>query len=271
MGLSPGLDFETQIFSKPNAAELLTKALSKPGYRPERIHVGANTDPYQPLEKTQKITRHVLEVLDAFSHPVSIITKSALVVRDMDILSRMASRGLVKVYISVTTLDRSLARAMEPRAATPARRLWTLQQLASAGIRTGVGFAPAIPGLNDHEMEAVLAAAAQAGAREAMYVALRLPREIKDLFYEWLDASRPQQAMKIRSLIRQIRGGRDYDAVWGSRMRGEGPVAKMLSQRFTLACARLGLNRDRMTQRQDLFRVPAGGTEQLDLFATVRN
>jgi DNA repair photolyase len=267
MGLSPGLDFESKLFFKPDAAKLLETALSKPGYKVDRVHIGANTDPYQPAERKLGVTRAVLKVLDAFNHPTSLITKSALVVRDLDILSAMAERGLVKVFVSVTTLDRALARAMEPRAATPERRISALRQLAAAGVPCGVGFAPCIPGLNDHEMEAVLERAAEAGVKEAMYVALRLPREIKDLFREWLEAARPDRAKRVMSLVRQMRGGLDYDPQWGSRMRGQGPIADLMSRRFTLACDRLGLNRDRFIQRADLFRVPATPKPQLDLFA----
>ena len=234
MGLSPGLDFETKLFFKPNAAKLLETELSKPSYKVARVHIGGNTDPYQPAEKTLRITRSVLKVLDAFNHPLSLITKSALVVRDLDILAPMAERGLVKVFVSVTTLDRALARAMEPRAATPERRIWALKECTAASVPTGVGFAPAIPGLNDHEMEAVLERAAGVGVKEAMYVVLRLPREIKDLFREWLEAVRPDRAKKVMSLVRQMRGGLDYDAQWGSRMKGQGPIADLMSRRFGL-------------------------------------
>jgi DNA repair photolyase len=216
--------------------------------------------------KTLRITRGVLKVLDTFNHPLSLITKSALVVRDLDILAPMAERGLVKVFISVTTLDRALARAMEPRAATPDRRIWALQQCTAASVPTGVGFAPAIPGLNDHEMEAVLERAAGVGVKEAMYVALRLPREIKDLFREWLETARPDRAKKVMSLVRQMRGGLDYDAQWGSRMRGQGPIADLMSRRFALTCERLGLNKARFAQRTDLFRPPQRRSNQMELF-----
>ncbi len=266
MGLSPGLDFESKLFFKPDAARLLEKELSKKNYAVDRVHIGGNTDPYQPAERKLQITRSVLQVLDRFNHPTSIITKSALVVRDLDILGPMAERGLVKVYVSITTLDRRLARSMEPRASTPERRLWALKALHQARVPTGVGFAPAIPGLNDHEMERVLERAAEAGADEAMFVVLRLPLEIKDLFREWLEAERPDAARKVMSLVRQMRGGKDYDAVWGQRMRGQGPIADLLSRRFQVACARLGLNQTHFRQRSDLFRVPQGARTQLDLF-----
>ncbi len=266
MGLSPGLDFESKLFFKPDAARLLEKELSRKNYAVDRVHIGGNTDPYQPTERKLQITRGVLQVLDRFNHPTSIITKSALVVRDLDILGPMAERGLVKVFVSITTLDRALARSMEPRASTPERRLWALQALSRAGVPTGVGFAPAIPGLNDHEMERVLERGAEAGAAEAMFVVLRLPLEIKDLFREWLEAERPDAAKKVMSLVRQMRGGKDYDAVWGQRMRGQGPIADLLSRRFQVACARHGLNRAPFGQRSDLFRVPQAARTQLDLF-----
>jgi DNA repair photolyase len=267
MGLSPGLDFETRLFYKPNAAALLEAELSKPAYKVDRLHIGANTDPYQPAERALQTTRAVLKVLDAFNHPASLITKSGLIVRDLDLLAPMAERGLVKVMISITTLDRALARAMEPRAATPDRRLWALQTLAAAGVPTAVAFAPAIPGLNDHEMEAVLEGSAAAGAREAMFVSLRLPLEIKALFQEWLNAALPDRARRVMSLVRQMRGGRDYDPQWGSRMRGQGPIADLLSRRFALACDRLGLNQTPVTLRRDLFRPPPKPKDQLELFS----
>ena len=266
MGLSPGVDFETKLFFKPEAAQLLERELSKTGYRPAPVHIGGNTDPYQPIEKQLRITRGVLEVLDRFNHPLSIITKSALIGRDADILGAMGRRGLARAYVSITTLDRKLARAMEPRAATPERRLQAIRTLADAGCPVGVGFAPVIPGLNDHEMEAVLERAVEAGATSAMFVVLRLPLEIKDLFAEWLEAERPDRAKRVLSLIRQMRGGRDYDPQWGSRMIGSGPIADLVAKRFDLACARLGLNRERWPMRLDLFKVPPSARPQMDLF-----
>ncbi len=267
MGLSPGLDFESRLFFKPDAAVLLEAELSKPTYRPQRIHIGANTDPYQPIERELKITRQVLEVLDRFNHPVSLITKSNLIVRDSDILGRMAARGLAKAYVSVTTLDRKLARDMEPRAVTPTRRLEALKALSAAGVPCGVGFAPVVPGLNDHELEAVLEAGAAAGASEAMYVMLRLPLEIKDLFREWLQDARPDRAARVMSLVRQVRGGREYDADWGSRMKGGGPYAALIAQRFNAACRRYGLNRERFEQDVGQFERPPRAGDQADLFA----
>ena len=266
MGLSPGVDFETRLFFKPEAALLLEKELSKPSYRPKVIHIGGNTDPYQPSERSLRITRGVLEVMDRFSHPMSVITKSALIARDVDILAALARRDLVRASVSITTLDRKLARAMEPRAATPEKRLAAVKVLAEAGVPVGVGFAPVIPGLNDHEMEQVLERAAEAGATSAMYVTLRLPLEIKDLFREWLEAERPDRAKRVMSLVRQMRGGRDYDPQWGARMIGHGPIAELIGKRFHLATARLGLNLERRPLRTDLFTVPKKPQAQMELF-----
>jgi DNA repair photolyase len=265
MGLSPGIDFETRLFFKPEAARLLEKELSSPSYRCERIQLGANTDPYQPIERKLLITREILKVLARFKNPVTITTKSALVARDIDILGPMAEGRLTSVAVSVTTLDRKLARAMEPRASTPERRLWAIRQLADAGVPVIVSFAPVIPGLNDHELEEVLERAKECGARHATYVAIRLPWEIKDLFREWLEAERPDRAKRVISLIRQMRGGRDYDPTFGKRGRGEGPVAAVISRRFKLAKTRFGL--DAPFQDLDLtqFRRTAGGS-QLELF-----
>lgn len=266
MGLSPGLDFETKLFFKPDAAKLLEKELSKPGYRCERIHIGGNTDPYQPAERKLKITRGLLEVLDRFNHPLSIITKSNLIARDADILGRMAERRLATAALSITTLDRSLARAMEPRCATPAKRLEAISRLAEAGVPTGLSFAPVIPGLNDHELEAVLEAGKAAGASYAHYTLLRLPMEIKDLFREWLEEARPDRAARVMSLVRQARGGLDYDPRWGSRMVGQGPVADLVRVRFQVAAKRLGLHgtQDRHDTRS--FQVPPKAGDQLTLF-----
>lgn len=266
LGLSPGQDFETRIFFKPEAARLLEAEFSHPRYRPKRIHIGGDTDPYQPAEKALEITRSVLQVMNRFNHPVSIITKSNLITRDLDILSGLAARGLASVCISITTLDRKLARDMEPRAATPERRLDAIRKLASAGVPVMVGFAPVIPGLNDHELEAVLETAAEAGATRAMYVTLRLPHEIKDLFREWLADARPDRAQRVMSLVRQARGGRDYDAEWGSRMKGKGPLADLIAQRFAAACRRHRLNLDRPEAELSLFRVPPRPGDQLSLF-----
>ena len=267
MGLSPGVDFETRLFFKPDAARLLEGELSRKGYVCKSVQIGGNTDPYQPAERRLGITRSVLEVLEQFGHPLSIITKSALIGRDADILGRMSRAGLARAFVSVTTLDRGLARAMEPRAATPERRLEAVRALASAGVPTGVVFAPVIPGLNDHELEAVLARAAQAGATAAGYVVLRLPLEIKDLFREWLEAERPDRARRVMSLVRQMHGGKDYNAQWSQRLKGRGPVADLVARRFERACAEHGLARTRPPLRTDLFRPPPQAGEQMEMFA----
>jgi DNA repair photolyase len=265
LGLSPGADFESRLFAKPNAADLLAKELSAPGYVPRVIAMGTNTDPYQPLEKKMRITRSILEVLRDFHHPVAIVTKSPLILRDLDILSEMAAMGLAKAALSVTTLDRHLARTMEPRAGTPARRLQAIAALAEAGIPAGVMFAPAIPALNDHEMEAVLTAAAEAGARSAGYVLLRLPLEIKDLFREWLDQQVPGRAKHVMALIRQMRGGKDYDSQWNTRMKGTGPYAQMMARRFQMAVKKLGLNREPRSLTINNFRRPPRIGDQMSL------
>jgi DNA repair photolyase len=266
LGLSPGLDFETRLFFKPDAAALLERELGRRGYRPALLQLGANTDPYQPIERKLRITREILKVLARHKHPVAITTKSALVTRDIDILAPMAAENLACVAVSVTTLDRKLARAMEPRAATPERRIEAIRTLSKAGVPTLVGFAPAIPGLNDHEMEAVLERGAEAGAVSAYFTVLRLPLEIKDLFREWLDAERPDRAARVMSLVRQMRGGKDYDAEWGKRMHGEGPIADLLAQRFRLARRKSGLDRPRAPLDVTRFRKPPEDSRQLELF-----
>jgi DNA repair photolyase len=267
MGLSPGVDFESKLFFKPNAAAVLERELSAKRYVCKTIHVGGNTDPYQPTERSQRITRSVLEVMERFNQPFSIITKSALITRDADILSRMGRAGLARAFVSITTLDRKLARAMEPRAATPERRLDAVRQLADAGAVVGVLFAPVIPGLNDHELESVLERAKAAGASSAGYVVLRLPLEIKDLFREWLEAERPDRASRVMSLVRQMRGGKDYDPEWSQRMKGRGPVADMIRQRFDRAVRSLGLASERTPLRTDLFAIPPSAGDQLKLFS----
>ena len=266
MGLSPGLDFESRLFFKPEGPRLLEQELAARRYVCKRIHIGGNTDPYQPVERTQKITRGLLEVLQLFNQPFSIITKSNLITRDLDILGPMGRDGLASAFVSITTLDRDLARTMEPRAATPARRLDAVKRLADAGVPVGVGFAPVIPGLNDHELEAVLEAAAKAGATTAMYVTLRLPLEIKDLFQEWLADARPDRAARVMSLVRQTRGGKDYDADWSQRMKGTGPVADLISARFKAAVKRYGLDGPRHDLDVTKFKVPADARAQLELF-----
>ena len=256
MGLSPGLDFESRLFVKPDAAKLLEKELAEPGYQPATIAIGTNTDPYQPIERRYKIMREILKVLSETGHPVGIVTKSALIVRDIDILQDMAERGLAKVALSVTTLDRKLARAMEPRAATPAKRLETIEALASAGIPVTVMTAPVIPALNDMELERLLEAGSAAGAREAGYVLLRLPGEVAGLFREWLLNHYPDQYRHVMSVMQSMRGGQDYKAQWGERMRGSGPYAWMIGRRFEVAARKLGLNQQKLQLRTDLFRPP---------------
>jgi DNA repair photolyase len=266
LGLSPGIDFETKLFFKPDAARLLERELSKPGYVPAHIQLGANTDPYQPAERKLGITRGVLEVMARFRHPVGITTKNALVTRDIDLLADLARDNLAAVSMSVTSLDRALARAMEPRASTPERRLDAIRQLSAAGIPTLIGVAPIIPGLNDHEIEAVLARGAEAGAVQGHHTVLRLPLEIKDLFREWLAAERPDRAARVMSLVRQMRGGKDYDPAWGKRMKGEGPVAELIGRRVRIACRKLGLDQDRLKLDVTRFRVPPKRGDQMDLF-----
>jgi DNA repair photolyase len=266
LGLSPGLDFETKLFAKTNAAEALTRELADPRYAMRTIAIGTNTDPYQPIERRYRIMRRILEVLSAANHPVGIVTKSALVLRDLDLLSSMAERGLVKVALSVTTLDRKLARAMEPRASTPDNRLDTLERLVAAGVPTSVMVAPVVPGLTDMELERILERAAAAGVRQAGYVLLRLPLEIGDLFTEWLQANCPDRANRVLSLMRSTRGGKLYEAKWGERMTGEGPYAWMIGRRFELAAERLGLNEAAVELRTDLFTPPTLPGQQLKLF-----
>jgi len=265
MGMSPGLDFEAKLFAKPDAPKLLERELGKQGYVPRTIAIGTNTDPYQPIEKTWRITRQILEVLEAHDHPVGIVTKSALVTRDIDILSRMAEKSLVKVALSVTTLDKKLARSMEPRTSTPPRRLQAMRALHDAGIPVSVMVAPVIPGLNDHEMERILDSARAAGAREAGYVILRLPLEVSPLFKDWLLRNYPDRYRHVISLIRSMRDGKDYDAEWGKRMKGAGPYAWQIGRRFEMTARRLGLNSRRQSLRTDLFSAPNGAARQLEL------
>jgi DNA repair photolyase len=266
LDLSPGLDFESRIFSKPEGPQRLREAFRKRGYRPEVTVLGANTDPYQPVERELGITRGLLEVFREFHHPVSIVTKGALVMRDLDLLGPLAAEGLASVFLSVTSLDRRLARTMEPRAATPERRLEAIRALSGAGVPVGVLAAPMIPAINDHELERILQAAHAAGARQAGFVFLRLPLEIKELFEGWLQEHFPARKDHVLSLIRQARGGKLYDAEWGTRMRGTGPYAALLEQRFAAACARLGFGDRSVVLRTDLFQVPPEAGDQLKLF-----
>jgi DNA repair photolyase len=266
LGLSPGLDFESKLFMKPNAPELLERELSAPDYSPKTIAIGTNTDPYQPIERRYQIMRRILEVLDRAGHPVGIVTKSALVLRDLDILTRMAKRDLVKVAISVTTLDPKLARVMEPRAATPPRRLGALRELVKAGVPASALVAPVIPAINDAEIERILEAIAETGVRHAGYVLLRLPLELKDLFREWLIENFPDRYRHVINLIRETRGGKDYDSTWGKRMTGSGPIAWMIGRRFEVACERLGFNLTSVKTTTEHFQPPRPSVEQLDLF-----
>ena len=240
--LSPGLDFETKLFAKTNAAELLRAELAKPGYVPGAIALGANTDCYQPIERKYRITRQILEILAECEHPATIVTKSALVERDLDLLAPMAAKNLVKVFVSIGTLDRDLARKLEPRAASPQRRLAVLKSLSEAKIPCGVLVAALIPALNDKTLEQVLESAAQAGATEAAYVILRLPNELKGLFKDWLAVHYPERAEHVISIVRQMRGGRENDPRFGTRMSATGMFAELIGKRFEVACRRLGLN-----------------------------
>ena len=266
MGLSPGLDFESKLFAKPEAAALLKRELAAAGYQPQTLAIGTNTDPYQPIERQYGIMRNILEVLAETNHPVGIVTKSALVTRDIDILAPMAAKGLAKVAISVTTLDPKLARSMEPRAATPSKRLETIERLSAAGIPVTVLVAPIIPAINEAEIETILERTHAAGAREAGYVLLRLPLEIKDIVSDWLITNHPGKARHVLSLIRSTRNGKDYDARWGDRMVGSGPYAWMIGRRFEMAAAKIGFNKQRRKLRTDLFTPPKPATEQLSLF-----
>ena len=266
LGLSPGLDFESKLFVKPEAPALLERELSAPNYVPRTMAIGTNTDPYQPIERRYEIMRQLLEVLDNAGHPVGIVTKSALILRDIDILARMAKRNLVKVAISVTTLDPKLARVMEPRAPAPARRIEALRQLSAAGVPTAVMVAPVVPAINDAEIERILDAAATVGVSGAGYVMLRLPLEVRDLFREWLMANYPDRYRHVFKLIREMRGGKDYDSTWGQRMKGSGPYAWMIGRRFEVACEKLGLNEEKVKLTTEHFRPPRPAALQLDLF-----
>ena len=266
LDLSPGLDFETKLFGKQNAAALLRKELSAPGYRCELIALAGNTDCYQPMERKLRITRSILEVLSEFRHPVGIITKSSLIERDIDILSAMARENLVHAFVSITSLDAELSRTLEPRAAAPYRRLQVIERLAAAGIPCGVLMAPVIPLINDKDLESVLEAAASAGATMAGYVVLRLPHEVKSLFRDWLSRHYPLRAAHVMARVNDLRGGRDYDSEFGSRMTGKGEYSELIRARFAKARARFSLsNNDRFVLDTSKFRVPGRAT-QLGLF-----
>ncbi len=266
LGLSPGLDFETRLFAKPDAAALLEAALRKPGYACQPIALGVNTDAYQPIERRLEITRSVLEVMRRYRHPVTIITKSALIERDLDMLRDLAADRLVSVYLSVTTLDGELARKLEPRAAAPHRRLETIRRLADAGVPVSALVAPVIPVLTDPELDSILAAVRDAGARAAGYILLRLPLEVSPLFQEWLQTHYPLKAEHVMTRVRDTRGGKDYDSRFGVRFKGTGAFADAIAQRFALACRRLGLQPREDSLDGSLFRVPAQSGDQLGLF-----
>ncbi len=265
LDMSPGLDFETRLVAKPNAAEQLRRELDKPGYKPSPIALGVNTDAYQPIEKQRGITREVLEVLAEYRHPVTIITKGSLILRDLDLLEELASQGLCSVRISLTTLDNNLKRTMEPRTSAPATRLKVLRELTAAGVPNGIMIAPVIPFINDHELEHILTAAAEAGAGQAGWVMLRLPLELDELFQDWLQRHFPQRADHVMNRIRDLRGGKSYDSQFGKRMTGTGPYSDLIRQRFNKKARALGLGRYQTEPlRTDLFRRPAG--EQMGLF-----
>lgn len=263
--MSPGLDFETRLIAKPNAVDQLRRELDKPGYRVSPIALGVNTDAYQPIEKQRGITRDILKVLAEYRHPATIITKGALILRDLDLLSELAGQGLCSVRVSLTTLDNTLKRQMEPRTAAPATRLRILRELSAAGVPAGIIIGPVIPFINDHEIEAILEAAAGAGAQRASWIMLRLPLELDELFRDWLQRHFPQRADHVMARIRDLRGGKSYDARWGERMTGTGPYADLIRQRFNRKARSLGLGRHEAEPlRCDLFRRPGG--EQISLF-----
>ncbi len=266
LGLSPGLDFETRLIARPEAPDILARELRAKSYNPRLIAIGTNTDPYQPIEKEHQIMRRVLKVLNDFNHPVGIVTKGTLIERDIDIIEEMATKGLVRVGISLTTLDALVSRRMEPRVPSPKRRLQTIRRLSDAGVQVRLMTSPVVPGLTDHELEALLEAGAEAGAIAASWILLRLPREVAPLFKEWVEAEFPNHANKILGKVRESRGGKDYDPEWGKRLRGEGHYAQLISHRFKLACRRLGLQNDLPPLRTDLFQVPPQAGDQLSLF-----
>lgn len=266
LNLSPGLDFETKLFYKPDAAELLERELAAPKYRCSPITIGANTDPYQPIEREYKVTRSIIEVLARHRHPFSIITKSALIERDVDLLAPLAKDNLVHAFMSVTTLCDDLKRTLEPRTASPRARLRAIRTLSTAGVPVGVMVAPVIPVLTDSELERILEAAVEAGARSAGYVLLRLPHELKGLFKEWLEQNEPLKAKHVLSRLHAMRDGRDYDSRWGTRQTGEGEYASLLAKRFEMTCARLGINRGkRFEHNMTLFTPPQSGPQQFSL------
>lgn len=266
LGFSPGLDFETRLIARPEAPDILRRELSRRGYLPDVIAIGTNTDPYQPIEKDYGIMRRILQVLLEFRHPVAVVTKGSLIERDADLLGEMGRMGLARVGVSVTTLDRDIARKMEPRVPSPARRLKTIERLTAAGCPVRVMVSPVIPALTDHELERCLEAGRDAGAVAASWIMLRLPREVAPLFREWLEAHFPDRAKRVMGRIRALHGGKDYDPDWGKRMTGEGPFAELVAHRFAIATARLGLAHVLPPLRRDLFEVPVSRGDQLSLF-----
>jgi DNA repair photolyase len=267
LGWSPGLDFETKLVARPEAPEILARELSRKGYVPDVIAIGTNTDPYQPIEKEYRIMRRILEVLRDHRHPVAVVTKGTLIERDADILGEMGRMGLARVGISVTTLDPAVSRKMEPRVPLPVRRIQTIRRLSEAGCPVRVMASPMVPALTDHELEAILAAGREAGAVAASWIMLRLPREVADLFREWLERHFPDRAARVMGRVRELHGGQDYDPEWGKRMTGEGAFADLMRHRFAIAVKRLGLDTELPPLRTDLFRVPPKAGDQLDLFA----
>lgn len=265
LGLSPGLDFETRLIARPDAPQVLARELRAKGYVPRTIAIGTNTDPYQPIERDRRIMRGILQVLSEFNHPVAIVTKGVLITRDIDILAPMAAKGLARVGISVTTLDNATSRAMEPRVPLPAVRLRAIRTLTEAGIDVRVMVSPVVPALTDHELEAILKAAAEAGAVAASSIVLRLPREVAGLFRDWVQAAYPDRAARIMGRVRELHGGMDYDPAFGTRMTGQGEWARLLRQRFDLAARRLGLDRRLPPLRTDLFAAPPRAGDQLSL------
>lgn len=266
MNLSPGIDFESRLFAKPNAAELLAREISRPSYKCKPIALGTNTDPYQPIERKLKITREIIELLAETKHPFSITTKSDLVLRDLDLLAPLARDNLVSVGISVTTLDTHLSRVMEPRASAPYKRLAAIEALSKAGIRTLVQASPMIPGLNDQELEQILVAARDKGADSAVYLLLRLPREVAALFENWLLENFPDRASRVMKLVRSTRGGKDYDPEFGTRMVGTGAYAALINKRFRLACRQLGFAGSKYDLATDRFVKPGQDRRQMNLF-----
>ena len=266
LGMSPGLDFETRLIARPDAPKVLAKELSARSYQPQVIAIGTNTDPYQPIEKERQIMRGLLRVLADHRHPVAIVTKGALIERDLDMLREMAADNLVRVGISITTLDVDIARKSEPRVPSPKRRLQVIERLAEAGVEVRVMASPLIPGLTDHELEAILEAGKNAGARAATVIPLRLPREVSGLFQDWLEEHFPQRKQRVMARVREMHGGQDYDAEFGKRMRGTGTYADLLQQRYRKACKRLGLSQKLPPLRSDLFCVPLEKGDQMSLF-----